>query len=771
MMIRRQSLNSLLFIIALSGMPSTADAKKPYIPLHERSVKEIINQYTFVADLTQQEDTRPLKIDEIFWRYPFKLDPVTFSPTPDLLAKPEDVPQTKGVGRAIEHLNRGRSAFILGLEGDSTEFENARKIWLTGRHLYGETYPFHRRNDFFVANAFLKKAFLALRANNLDWGKPEVKGNLDNAATFLSWALIVKRDQKDEYIDQFLPSGLLNLSKIYWRYNRVGGAYGAAETRLEHLRKTGLKDDRSDFHQILAEAHIVRRGYLEAIQEYDVLIRHDPDHLEAVANAFARVGDIYFDLNNYELAEDMYALSNKVYQQATQFDPKRLLIRAESQFWIGDFVGAQKSIFRALEGEALYEDASLGLSKEDRSWASLRMADAYLALKKYDEAKLAYFKVSSDFGSSLPAKIARLREACLELPIYERNNVKHARELLEQSKSMQGVPEIVQEIAWTCQVQSYTDRERTDDMVNRVRKFAERYPEAKILKSFVTPIREVQATKIDPYIKSGDTLSMVSFFEKNRQTLFPKVPQDLKIRLFEAYADMENSKKAAEFYHDYQTTPDSDLKILRLAAVSGELSKDKKWLKEHKDMAAIVRKRLWRIEPSDLVLRYYQRIRFASPQDLVTMHTLAHHFAKENPTYYCDLEYPLLSKMAQDKGHAYKDLVSKRVNALIAGAMPALFKTDESCALSLLELEARYLLKSSDELANTYLTRESWPLVGGYLHLYWIIAEQVNERGNNLKARMMWDMIKAKAPEGTSEREFATARLDATKTENEKLWN
>jgi hypothetical protein len=153
------------------------------------------------------------------------------------------------------------------------------------------------------------------------------------------------------------------------------------------------------------------------------------------------------------------------------------------------------------------------------------------------------------------------------------------------------------------------------------------------------------------------------------------------------------------------------------------------------------------------------------------MHTIAHHFARENPTYYCDLEYPLLSRLAQHQKDTYQKLVTKRVQSLINAALPALFKTDESCALSLLELEARYILKSPDALANTYLTRDTWPLVGGYLHLYWIIAEQVNQGGNALKAKMMWQVIKSKAAEGSPEKEFATARLDTTKTENEKLWN
>ncbi len=844
MMTPRLSLNILLASAAWLRTPD-GNAKAPYVPLHKKSVKEILAEYTFVADLTTQEDTRALKTDEIFWKYPFKIGSYSVSPTPDILTKAEDIPQTKGEGRPIEHLNRGRAAFIKGLEGDAKEFEIARQTWLKGRQLYGDNYPFHRRNDFFIANALLKRGFLALKYNGTDWQKSEVKVNLMNAATFLSWAFIVKVDQKDEYVEKMTPDGLLNLAKIYWKYQRYGASFGAATKGLEYLRKTGRKEHRSEFHRIIAEAHIKNSksleelrseiqskkedpkakpddknpkpeakdqttaaaesapktdakdpkkeanageanpeldkflqpdpnlksdSYLEAMQEFDILIRQDPDNLEAVASAFARVGDLYYDLNNYELAEDAYALSHRIGESNRQFDPKRLLLRAEAQFWASDFSGAQKSIFTALEGDLHFEDTGEGLTADDRIWANLRMADIYLAQHKFDEAKLAYFKVSSQYGSSLPGRIAKLREACLELPIYEKNNVSHARETLEKYKSVTDLPVIVQEIAWTCQVQSYTDRERTEDMLERVKKFAERYPDAKILQSFVTPVREVQATKIEPYIKSNDRLKMVSFFEKNRKNLFPKVPEHLKILLFETYADIEDAKKASEFFNDYTSSPDSDLKILRLAAVSSELSKDKKWAKISEKYMKIIQKRTWSIEPDALVLRYYQRLRFAKPSehDLSTLHTLALHFARENPTNYCDLEYPLLSKMSQSS--RYDKIVKKRVNVLISATMPTLFKSDESCALSLLELEARYILKDTDSLANAYLSRSSWPLVGGYLHLYWIVAEQVNARGNSLKAKMMWDVLKEKAPEGSPEREFAAARLDPGRTENEKLW-
>ena len=70
----------------------------------------------------------------------------------------------------------------------------------------------------------------------------------------------------------------------------AAGAFGAAETGLNFLRKTGRKEYRPVFHRMAAEAHIKNRSYLDAARELDTAIRQDPEPTEAAA-AFARVGD------------------------------------------------------------------------------------------------------------------------------------------------------------------------------------------------------------------------------------------------------------------------------------------------------------------------------------------------------------------------------------------------------------------------------------------------------------------------------------------------
>ena len=162
----------------------------------------------------------------------------------------------------------------------------------------------------------------------------------------------------------------------------------------------------------------------------------------------------------------------------------------------------------------------------------MRIADSFLARKKYKEARLEYYKVMHDYKGTKAHEVAKIRSACLELPYYRGNNVRHARELLDEMKVSQEVPTVAYEIAWACHVNSYTDRERTENMLTRVAAFAGSYPESRFLASMVKPVKEYQASKVFTHFDKGEIYSAISFFEKNRQLLYPKVDRVLGGKFF-----------------------------------------------------------------------------------------------------------------------------------------------------------------------------------------------------------------------------------------------
>ena len=733
-----------------------------------RSVDQVLDQYSFVSDFTQKEETRDIS-REIFWRYPFVLPRVEFPIHAALDDAKNEMPATKGDGRAIDHLNRGR---LLFLEGSIKE---AKATWLSGRARYGNKYPYHRRNDYFVGLSFLNIADQLMNHSHLDFENSDVRKSFANAGTFFSWAFIVKADQPDALVEAVTPKGLYNLAAIYWRYNRFDGAFGAATTGLNYLRKTGRTERRSDFHRLIAEAFIKNRSYLEAVQELDTAIRQDRMP-EKAALAFARVGDIYFDLNNYELAEDAYGLAANLDEHLQQINPSQLVLRAESLFWLGRFSEAQKMLHFAIHGTDNQNKVNEPLTTEYLAWGSLRLADAYLAQHKIEEAKLEYFKVAHGFKSSLPGRLALVREACLELPFYQGNNVKHARDLLEQAKLGGDMPGQMKELAWACQVGSYTQRERTADMLQRVAQFADAYPSSDFLKSFSEPVRAYQANHIENYFKDGDIYRALSFFEKNRKNLFPKVTQDLASRLFVAYSDIHRATAAAEFWDAYAKTDDSDMKRLRLAVIAAEMlanSKTKTWRERDRRNQSELKDRKWKIPRADLVDSYVTRMRqvTSEPGHLIWLLNLARHIGEKNSDYACDVEYPLLSRL-NASGAVYAELVQKGAEKLIDKFMPDLFQNDESCAQSLLDLEAEHLKKMNPKvIADKYLQRQSWPLTGTYLHQYWMVSEYVYDAGAGDEARKLWEVIRDKGGSNSPEVGFAKARLDPTRTEFENLWN
>ena len=758
---------SKLASLLAAGWWQLGAAKAP-LPLAERSVSEILDHYTFAGDFSDKDKERHVS-KEIFWRYPLIVPKVDFAEDIPFHDPKAEMPATKGAGRAVGHLNLGRTLFLEG------KFGAARATWLSARARYGQKYPYHRRDDYFIGYAFMNEALELVKAKGLTMDAAPVRAIMSNAATFLSWAFVVKVDQPDPLVEAASPKGLYNLAATYWRYGRFGGAYGAAETGLNFLRKTGRKEFRTLFHRILAEAHIKNRSYLEAVQELDIAIRQDRDPVEAAA-AFARVGDIYFDLNNYELAEDAYALGARIDVDQKQINQAQLVLWGESLFWLGRFSEAQKVLNFALASPTTSGKITRPLGPEYASWASLRIADAYLARHQLEQARLAYYKVGRDFRSTAAGKIALVREACLELPFYKGHNIGHARELLEQAKAFNELPSVIKELGWACQVASYTDLERSPEMLTRVKAFAAAYPNSDFLRSFAEPVRSYQASHIDGFFAAGDPFVAIAFFEQNRKALFPRVAPELARRLFVANANVHRSAAAAEFWGAGVKAETSDLDVLRRAVVAAEMvQKGAKgiWLQRDQAFAKQLERRSWTLAPDALAVLYLQRMRLAAQDSrhLLWMLQLARHFSNVDNSYTCDLEYPLLSQL-RAIGGSNVSLVAERNKEIIKAQLPGLFQRDESCALSLLDLEAYELKREGpDVVASTYLSRRDWPLVAGFLHVYWTMSEYVHAEGDTAAARRLWEVIATNGPPTAPEVSFAKARLDPTRTEMEKLWD
>jgi len=736
-----------------------------------KTVEQQIRDFRFVADFTPKEPEREIST-ELFWRYPLELPKVEFQVYPELTNPDLELPRTDGDGRAIQHLNRARLAY---LEGD---FESARKSLLSAKARYGKEHPFHRRTDYMLAYVFMKEGTEDMAKRHVSWDDARIKSKFSNAATFLSWAFNLKKDVPDPVVDKLTPKGLYNLAAIYFRYDRFAASFAAAEMGLDYLRATGRSDYRMSLRRINAENYIKNGTFLEAIQELDQALRQDYNQAEAAA-IMHRAGDIYFNLNNYELAEEAYELGAKADETLRQISPAQLILRGESLFWLKRFTEARMYLHNALEGVAFRAEKNRP-SFGTEAWASLRFADIHLALKEIDKARLAYFKVESEYRGTPAARIAKIRQACLDLPFYQGNNIEHARDDLAKLREDAELPPQAKELAWACHTASFASRERTPEMLTKVRAFAKAYPESRFLKDLVEPVRETQAMSIENYFARNDDYGAVAFFEENRKRLFPKgVPSRIAAELFRAYSDIGKPEKARDFLGSMADEGSPDIDVLRAAAVFAE-TRDTKRMRQ---LAGKLVKRDWKIDQTPAATQLVTRVMESNVDqvNLPWLMNLQDHWAQTDESLICETQLTLLTRAAAMPAKATKAKMAvkleKRITTAIDEYMPDLMDDDASCAATLLDLEFNVMSGRPEELAKRYLDRKDWKFSPETLTHVWAVSENlVQKKTQPLPgaakdlAKNLWALIVSKGSPGSPEVSFAKARLDPNTTEFEKLW-
>ena len=754
---KRRLITTVLFL----GLSTEAHSAS----LFEKDIDTIVKNYTIIGDFNMKPEIRD-NSKEIFWRYPVKLPRVNFPFVfPDLESEQgrAEFPRTDGGGRQYQHLNLGRQYFL------SQDFENARKTWLGAKARYGKSYKYHRRADYFIASSFFKLGQQALEKHRQDYENVEVREKFVNASTFFSWSYSVKKDIPDPLLDRLAPRYFYNLAAIYFRYERWGGAFGTVQDGLEFLRFTGRTEYRSQLRRMQAEMYIRNRDYLNAAQELDIALQQDADHQEA-GEIFARLADIYFDLNNFELAEEMYALAIRVDKEQKTMKPWHYILRGESLFWLGKFDQSQKMMNYGL-ALASSLDVVGYLSNELQALASIRIADSYLALGHTDKARLAYFQHYDQFRNHETSRVARLREACLELPYYEGNNIKHSRNLLvELKKDAALLPPVAQELIWTCELASFTKHDRNPELVERVRQFYERYPRSDFLASVLEPLREVQAKKIDNYWSAGDQHGALDFFEKTRNILFENIDERLRRKLYSAYTDAFQSAKAMEFVTSAPNRTDED--IIRLATVISEYkSDDPKIHDKNMKLAASLSNKTWNAPLNDGNRLLVDRIISSEngPLHLNWIYRLGESWVEQDFSVTCNILYPALQRLAPKASK--QPTYQKKVLLFVDSYLEDLFRYETNCAYSVLEFELNLLRENGKLLGNRYLKREFIPINKVTGNLFYSVAEINNSQNNSFYAEEIWKYIVRNANDDIPEKRYSRLRLSKQRNETERLWD
>ncbi len=732
--------------------------------LYNQDFKSIIDKYTFIGDFRQKEALREIS-KELFFKYPFFITKGEFPIEYDFGMNSIEMPTTLGDDRPTEHINKGRLIFQQG------KYEEARNIWLSSRHRYGTTYPSHRRNDYFIAMSFLQISHKILQEFK-DIHRNEVRLSFSNVATFLAWAFLKKRDVKDDLIDQLTPKGLYNLAAINYTFGRHVGAHGAAQEGLDFLRKTGRNDYRNKLRQVIVETWILDHNYIEAMQELDTMIRQDPNPKNA-ARGFARAADIYFDLNNYELAEELYQLANRTYLYAGEIDPNAFILRGESLFWLKRFAESAQMFEQAFQADdSKRKIRPLPISQ--KSWAKLRLADARLAMAEnkqndnkalFEKAQLAYYQVSREFPNTEASKLALVRQACISLPGYLGNNVKHARKDLSEIRQMNMPTEAI-ELAWSCELNSLAQTERNVDFTFKVKEFLEKFPNSRFALNFISPLKIIRADKIDEFFTQNDDYSAILFYERNKSLLFTDISEHRQAKLWLAYVRTGSTAKAKPFWQAYQKSSLIDQNHLWTLTYLAES-------KQQNDLIAFMREKDIQIPLDTNGLIIWHRL-LATRLDK-NLHKLflqtTNEWAKNNVQNICSYKVPLISRLSSQKIEL--ETIALELAKDIKILFPKIFTTNLSCARELLDLEINLARVNHQEAsyAKQWFSRLDWPFKKIQIPFLWSAAKFFIKADLTQEADKMLKILANFDPKQFQEANFAKLELEKNRREVDKFWN
>jgi tetratricopeptide (TPR) repeat protein len=709
-------------------------------PSIQGAPKPDLKSYRFSQDFSIKPETRDIP-QNIFWRYHFgPLPTLSFPLYSNIDDEKLEVPLTYGQGEDIAALNLGRKYYL------SQNLNRALKVWEDLRKKKKNTFQYHRRLDYFLGLAFLESS-------------TKNSKHLEQAAESLTQALIHKKEIFDPIFEQVSSKQYYNLAIIYQQLGRKKEAQRSLESGLHFLRAKGGQDYRPRILRMLAEMKIQNEDYEDAVHYFKRSFQMDLTE-DLAATIIARMGDIFFTLNHFELAERNYAFANTLDLNLGAINPHQHVLYAESLFWLGKFNDSIRHFRYGLDS-ASQANIKHPLPELYASSAALRIADAYMAQGDFKQARIAYDTYLRQFPNDAKKSVAQVRLACLELPVFDGENIPHARNLLTKLQANAAVGSPTHQLAHACEVSSYAQRERTPQMIERVKTFFSQYPSSLFLAELVEPVRETKASYLDGMFENPHKATL--YFETYRKTLFKDLSQEQKQKLFFAYVDIHESKKAKEFWPIVKNLSPSESQHMKILVFLEETKADNN---AKTNFIKLALERKWSIAFNDQHLNL--RLLHSSQGDahLDWLYQRASALYRSNVEEICNRVYPLVAAMKPESS-----LRIKALSTQLETHFPSILNTQEACGISFLDLEIHSYDTKIQELAFQYRqNRLNWPLSKALATIIWEVAERCAKKGLKSDAEELWRTIIEKAPQGTPERSFARIRLEKTRTELENLW-
>ena len=691
----------VLIVICFFLISSTSfSSEKKQVDISSQTVEEnfhkVIDNYYFISDFRLKPSTRA-PLNHYFWRYPIKAEDVNFE-VDGVFWNKDLFPVTEGEGLIYQHLNRARIFY------HDKNFERARNTLLSAKARAESDFKYLNRINYFIALTFLAE-IPALESLDT-FGDEEktseketlIKKYYSNASNFLVHAFYTPSD--DPLIQKNRIKALYNIAVINFKFKSYMYAYKFINLGLEAQAKEGSLSHYIDLLRMQGCILQKSRSYFDAIKVYDLALRQESITRKEAALILTQAANIYFDLNNYELAEDLYEKASLV--DLSSFTPLTYVLRGEALFWMNELDKALE-MFKESEDSKNFKriNPSYYMDKSTSEFVRLRTADIYLAKKDHKKASLEYFKVKHADRQSYFGQIGDVREACLDFHSFDLKNISHSRELFENYYNT-ATDANLKELALACLTMSYKD---TDQMVEKASQFLAVYPESDYLDSMKIPLIKKQASIIDTYFKDKKYQEAVKFFETNRSTLFNKIEEPVRIKLFEAYMDLYSYDKAREFYEDYfkyvKTLKNDDinynLSLVRLICFYRQI-KNNKNIKAIKNLASDTKEILKKIDqtswsktvPDSTYQSYIERLTLKQElDDLRWMIRLVNESdSSKIADFKCNYTYDVYKVAVQKmKYKEHEKLgVGKKVEEDMGGIYD-LIKSNETCSEKLVDID------------------------------------------------------------------------------------
>jgi hypothetical protein len=180
------------------------------------------------------------------------------------------------------------------------------------------------------------------------------------------------------------------------------------------------------------------------------------------------------------------------------------------------------------------------------------------------------------------------------------------------------------------------------------------------------------------------------------------------------------------------------------------------------------------VQRSQAVSLYINRVQSTknAKHHLPWIYALNQNWAKDDEKYTCSHSFPTLARIFREAKSEFELAQSRAlVQEFVKAQMPDLFRKDENCAVSVLELEFAAFKDAPTELGQLYVARAEWPMIDELVVLFWNVAEALKDAKLNDQAMGLYRVIVEKGPANSPKVMFAKLRLDGQRTEFDKIWD